>query len=63
MCEKAGDVESAELHYENALGFDSTHTKSLIRMGVIQRTRGKNLLAHEYLTSSLRIDSTSHAAW
>jgi tetratricopeptide (TPR) repeat protein len=63
LCELQKDFQSAELHYENALGFDPHHLKSLIRMGRIERSSGKNILAYDYLTTALKIDSTSHEAW
>jgi tetratricopeptide (TPR) repeat protein len=63
ICEAQDDLNSAQLHYENALAFDPMHTKSLIRMGRIERKLGRYVLAHDYLTSALRIDSTVHEAW
>lgn len=33
ICEATDDLDSAQIHYENALAFDATHTRSLVRMG------------------------------
>jgi tetratricopeptide (TPR) repeat protein len=63
ICELQKDSANAQLHYENSLGFDPFQLKSLIRMGAIERATGKNVLAHDYLTTALKIDSTSHEAW
>lgn len=65
--------------YESALAFDGSHTEALTRMGAIHNKvpvldsqfdgaantlqMHRSVIAHESLTSALRIDSTLHETW
>ncbi|XXQ35184.1 Tetratricopeptide repeat [Plasmodiophora brassicae] len=63
LSENANDLDTAVSDYESALAFDGSHTEALTRMGAIHNKMHRSVIAHESLTSALRIDSTLHETW